>query len=100
MAAQVGQVSTPTASVQQGLQKTTEVNKTDDVVVLLFEEMQQSQQNGHQMPLTIVFVERKVGMSWHHDLSTMLAFLGLFSHSRAGCHIAYPCFCTCRTDPG
>jgi ATP-dependent RNA helicase DDX5/DBP2 len=56
----VGQVSTPTASVLQGLQKTTEVNKTDDVVMLLLEEQQQAQQNGHAMGLTVVFVERKV----------------------------------------
>lgn len=58
--AQVGQVSTPTANVLQGLQKTTEANKTDDVVMLLLEEQHQAQQNGHGMPLSVVFVERKV----------------------------------------
>ena len=59
-AAQVGQVSTPTANVAQALQKTTEANKIDDVVLLLYEEMQQADTNGHRMPLTIVFVERKL----------------------------------------
>jgi hypothetical protein len=57
---QVGQVSTPTANVAQALQKTTEANKIDDVVLLLYEEMQQADTNGHRMPLTIVFVERKL----------------------------------------
>ncbi len=59
-ALQVGQVSTPTANVAQALQKTTETNKIDDVVLLLYEEMQQAETNGHRMPLTIVFVERKL----------------------------------------
>lgn len=58
--AQVGQVSTPTASVLQGLQKTVEANRVDDVVMLLFEEMQTAKNNGHTMPLSVVFVERKV----------------------------------------
>ncbi len=57
--AQVGQVSTPTANVLQGLQKTTEPNRVDDVVMLLFEEMQTAKNNGHTMPLSVVFVERK-----------------------------------------
>ncbi len=58
--AQVGKVSTPTASVLQGLQKTVEANRVDDVVMLLFEEMQTAKNNGHTMPLSVVFVERKV----------------------------------------
>ena len=57
---QVGQVSTPTANVAQSLLKTTDANKIDDVVLLLYEEMQQAEKNGHRMALTIVFVERKV----------------------------------------
>ena len=57
---QVGQVSTPTANVAQSLLKTTDANKIDDVVLLLYEELQQAQKNGHRMALTIVFVERKV----------------------------------------
>jgi len=56
----VGQVSTPTANVLQGLQKTVEANRVDDVVMLLFEEMQTAKNNGHTMPLSVVFVERKV----------------------------------------
>lgn len=39
---QVGQVSTPTANVAQSLLKTTDANKIDDVVLLLYEEMQQA----------------------------------------------------------
>ena len=73
LALQVGQVSTPTASVLQGLQKTTEVNKTDDVVMLLLEEQQQAQQNGHAMGLTVVFVERKV---WPAAVCTLCACEG------------------------
>lgn len=61
-AVQVGQVSTPTASVLQGLQKTSEPNRVDDVVMLLFEEMQTAKNNGHIMPLSVVFVERKVSI--------------------------------------
>ena len=57
---QVGQVSTPTANVAQSLQKTTDANKIDDVVLLLYEEKQQAEKNGHRMALTIVFVERKI----------------------------------------
>ena len=71
LALQVGQVSTPTASVLQGLQKTTEVNKTDAVVMLLLEEQQQAQQNGHAMGLTVVFVERKV---WTAAMCTSCAY--------------------------
>lgn len=56
----VGQVSTPTANVLQGLQKTSEPNRVDDVVMLLFEEMQTAKNNGHVMPLSVVFVERKI----------------------------------------
>lgn len=57
----------------QGLQKTTEVNKTDDVVMLLLEEQQQAQQNGHAMGLTVVFVERKV---WIAAMCTLCACEG------------------------
>jgi hypothetical protein len=46
--------------VLQGLQKTSEPNRVDDVVMLLFEEMQTAKNNGHVMPLSVVFVERKV----------------------------------------
>ena len=59
MALQVGQVSTPTANVTQALQKTTDVAKLDDVAALLLEESRQAESSGQQMPLTIIFVERK-----------------------------------------
>lgn len=56
---QVGQVSTPTANVTQALQKTTDATKLDDVAGLLLIESQQAESSNQQMPLTIIFVERK-----------------------------------------
>lgn len=86
---QVGQVSTPTANVLQGLQKTTEVNKTDDVVLLLLEEQHQAQQNGHTMPLTVVFVERKVRGFFHKYLTRVAFVIRNIEKTPAGTAIRY-----------
>lgn len=82
--AQVGQVSTPTANVLQGLQKTVEANRVDDVVMLLFEEMQTAKNNGHTMPLSVVFVERKVSLPQQRPLLFELPWVG-DSRSRIAC---------------
>jgi len=55
----VGSVSTPTANVSQHLEKTTDVNKIDKLLTLIMEEKAAAESSGHQLPLTIVFVERK-----------------------------------------
>ena len=71
---QVGQVSTPTANVTQALQKTTDAQKMDDVAALLLEEARQAESSGQQMPLTIIFVERKARCD---DVAELLRTEGL-----------------------
>lgn len=56
----MGQVSTPTANVTQSMQKTTDTQKIDDCVAALLDEQMRAENNGVSMPLTIVFVERKL----------------------------------------
>lgn len=70
----VGQVSTPTANVTQALQKTTDTQKLDDVAALLLEESRQAESSGQQMPLTIIFVERKARCD---DVAELLRTEGL-----------------------
>ncbi len=74
LAAQVGQVSTPTANVTQALQKTTDTQKLDDVAAVLLEESRQAESSGQQMPLTIIFVERKARCD---DVAELLRTEGL-----------------------
>jgi len=71
---QVGQVSTPTANVTQALQKTTDTQKLDDVAAVLLEESRQAESSGQQMPLTIIFVERKARCD---DVAELLRTEGL-----------------------
>lgn len=71
---QVGQVSTPTANVTQALQKTTDTQKLDDVAAVLLEEARQAESSGQQMPLTIIFVERKARCD---DVAELLRTEGL-----------------------
>lgn len=74
LAVQVGQVSTPTANVTQALQKTTDTQKLDDVAAVLLEESRQAESSGQQMPLTIIFVERKARCD---DVAELLRTEGL-----------------------
>ncbi len=53
------QVSVPTANVAQTLERAEEKQKAELLVALLQEEMEQATRGGPEMPLTIVFVERK-----------------------------------------
>ena len=55
----VGKVSVPTANVAQTLERADERQKVELLVALLQEEMEQAARGGPEMPLTIVFVERK-----------------------------------------
>mmetsp|Transcript_13117 Transcript_13117/g.15863 ORF Transcript_13117/g.15863 Transcript_13117/m.15863 type:complete len:600 (-) Transcript_13117:184-1983(-) len=55
----VGTVSTPTANVSQHLEKTTDVNKIDRLLTIIMEEKAEAGKSYQQLPLTIVFVERK-----------------------------------------
>jgi len=52
-------VSVPTANVSQTLERADERQKAELLVALLQEEMEQATRGGPEMPLTIVFVERK-----------------------------------------
>lgn len=56
----VGKVSNPSANVSQHLQKTSDATKLEDVLAHLMEEQAAAENNNNEMPLTIVFVERKV----------------------------------------
>ncbi|XP_040993788.1 DEAD-box ATP-dependent RNA helicase 52A-like isoform X2 [Juglans microcarpa x Juglans regia] len=56
----VGKVSSPTANVSQKLEKVPDNEKIDRLLDLLVEEATQAERSGHPLPLTIVFVERKV----------------------------------------
>ena len=71
---QVGQVSTPTASVAQALAKTTEAQKLEDCAGMLVEEQTQASGSGQRMPLTIIFVERKARCD---DVAELLRSEGL-----------------------
>ncbi|GBF96354.1 ATP-dependent RNA helicase-like [Raphidocelis subcapitata] len=55
----VGKVSVPTANVSQTLERAEERQKPELLVALLQEEMDVATRGGPEMPLTIVFVERK-----------------------------------------
>lgn len=57
--AAVLQVSTPTANVSQHLTKTTEQTKLDALLELIMQEGEAAKNSGNQLPLTIIFVERK-----------------------------------------
>lgn len=56
----VGAVSTPTANVSQHIERCNEQNKVELLAALLHEEMSVAEKSGAPMPLTIVFVERKM----------------------------------------
>jgi ATP-dependent RNA helicase DDX5/DBP2 len=55
----VGKVSVPTANVAQTLERADERQKPELLLALLAEEMEAAARGGPEMPLTIVFVERK-----------------------------------------
>jgi ATP-dependent RNA helicase DDX5/DBP2 len=55
----VGAVSVPTANVAQHLEKLVDAQKVDRLCELLLEEKQEAEKFGGQMPMTVVFVERK-----------------------------------------
>eukprot|EP00798_Chlamydomonas_sp_ICE-L_P028742 gene28742-31920_t len=56
----VGAVSTPTANVSQSLEHSNPENKMELLCALLGEEAASSETGGPPMPLTVVFVERKL----------------------------------------
>ncbi|CAI5473054.1 unnamed protein product [Closterium sp. Yama58-4] len=56
----VGRVSSPTQNVTQSLEKVPEKDKVDRLLQLLVEEMAAAESGQQPLPLTIVFVERKV----------------------------------------
>ena len=55
----VGAVSIPTANVAQHLEKLVDAQKVDRLCELLLEEKAEAEKFGGQLPMTIVFVERK-----------------------------------------
>ena len=55
----VGAVSVPTANVAQHLEKLVDAQKVDRLCELLLEEKAEAEKFGGQLPMTIVFVERK-----------------------------------------
>ncbi|CAI7847931.1 unnamed protein product, partial [Closterium sp. NIES-53] len=56
----VGRVSSPTQNMTQSLEKVAEKDKVDRLLQLLVEEMAAAESGQQPLPLTIVFVERKV----------------------------------------
>ena len=55
----VGQTSAPTANVSQHLEKVVDAEKVNRLVTTLIGEQREAQRMGHDMPMTVVFVERK-----------------------------------------
>ena len=55
----VGSVSTPTANVAQHLEKVADASKLDRLCELMLEEKAEAAKLGRDIPMTVVFVERK-----------------------------------------
>ena len=55
----VGSVSTPTANVSQHLEKVADASKLDRLCELMLEEKAEASKLGRDIPMTVVFVERK-----------------------------------------
>ena len=77
----VGQVSSPTANVSQALEKVPDASKVDRLTELMLEEKAEAAKVGRDIPMTVVFVERKARCD---DVADLLNAEGISAASLHG----------------